>query len=77
MLLDGERYIVPNGLSPGMWWNPALTLDIKPGNNLPLRNTLTGTLIPPWSSAREGGLSLRARRVEHQLLGKEASYDAW
>lgn len=61
--LDGEkRYIIaPNGLSQGDVVESGANADIKPGNNLPLRNIPAGTLSTPWSSAREVALSLRAR----------------
>ncbi len=49
--------------------------DIKPGNNLPLRNIPAGTLIHAVELRPGGGAKLaRSAGSSIQLLGKEASY---
>lgn len=75
--LDGEkRYIIaPNGLSQGDVVESGANADIKPGNNLPLRNIPAGTLIHAVELRPGGGAKLaRSAGSSIQLLGKEASY---
>jgi large subunit ribosomal protein L2 len=75
--LDGEkRYIVaPQGLSQGDVVESGPNADIKPGNNLPLRNIPAGTLIHAVELRPGGGAKLaRSAGSSIQLLGKEASY---
>lgn len=61
--LDGEkRYIIaPNGLSQGDVVESGPNADIKPGNNLPLRNIPAGTLVHAVELRPGGGPSSRAR----------------
>lgn len=51
---DGEkRYIIaPKGIKQGDVIETGAQADIKPGNNLPLKNIPTGTVFMPSSSAR-------------------------
>ena len=51
---DGEkRYIIaPEGIKQGDVIETGAQADIKPGNNLPLRNIPTGTVVPCSSSPR-------------------------
>src|ERR1700744_2132132 len=75
--LDGEkRYIVaPQGLSQGDVGESGPTADIKPGNNLPLRNIPAGTLVHAVELRPGGGAKLaRSAGSSIQLLGKEGSY---
>src|SRR5262249_39333679 len=49
--------------------------DIKPGNNLPLRNIPSGTLVHAVELRPGGGAKLaRSAGSSIQLLGKEGSY---
>ena len=55
---DGEkRYIIaPKGIKQGDVIETGAQADIKPGNNLPLKNIPTGTVSMPSSSARWAAL---------------------
>jgi large subunit ribosomal protein L2 len=75
--LDGEkRYIIaPQGLSQGDVVESGANADIKPGNNLPLRNIPSGTLIHAVELRPGGGAKLaRSAGSSIQLLGKEGTY---
>src|SRR6201986_1624167 len=75
--LDGEkRYIIaPHGLSQGDVVESGANADIKPGNNLPLRNIPAGTLIHAVELRPGGGAKLaRSAGSSIQLLGKEGTY---
>src|ERR1700712_2887833 len=77
--LDGEkRYIIaPQGLSQGDVIEQGPNADIKPGNNLPLRNIPSGTVIHAVELRPGGGAKLgRSAGVSIQLLGKEGAYAA-
>jgi len=57
------------------WWSREPTADIKPGNNLPLRNIPAGTLIHAVELRPGGGAKLaRSAGSSIQLLGKEGTY---
>src|SRR6202044_3367927 len=74
--LDGEkRYIVaPYGLSQGDVVESGPNADIKPGNNLPLRNIPAGTVIHAVELRPGGGAKLaRSAGSSIQLLGKEGT----
>ena len=75
--VDGEkRYIIaPQGLSQGDAIEQGPNADIKPGNNLPLRNIPSGTVIHAVELRPGGGAKLaRSAGVSIQLLGKEGTY---
>lgn len=75
--LDGEkRYIIaPVGLSQGDVVESGANADIKPGNNLPLRNIPTGTTVHAVELRPGGGAKLaRSAGSGIQLLGKEGAY---
>src|SRR3977135_1152869 len=75
--LDGEkRYIIaPQGLSQGDVIEQGPNGDIKPGNNLPLRNIPAGTVIHAVELRPGGGAKLaRSAGSSIQLLGKEGTY---
>jgi large subunit ribosomal protein L2 len=75
--LDGEkRYIIaPEGLSQGDVVESGANADIKPGNNLPLRNIPAGTVIHAVELRPGGGAKLaRSAGAGIQLLGKEGTY---
>ncbi|MFT3716973.1 MAG: 50S ribosomal protein L2 [Gordonia sp. (in: high G+C Gram-positive bacteria)] len=75
--LDGEkRYIIaPKGLSQGDIVESGPNADIKPGNNLPLRNIPTGTQIHNVELRPGGGAKMaRSAGASIQLLGKEGPY---
>ncbi len=75
--VDGEkRYIVaPKGLGQGAVVESGPNADIKPGNNLPLRNIPTGTQIHAIELRPGGGAKLvRSAGAGAQLLGKEGAY---
>ena len=75
--LDGEkRYIIaPEGLRQGHVIESGPNADIKPGNNLPLRNIPAGTLIHAVELRPGGGAKLaRSAGSSIQLLGKEGTY---
>jgi large subunit ribosomal protein L2 len=70
---DGEkRYIIaPQGLSQGDVVESGANADIKPGNNLPLRNIPAGTLVHAVELRPGGGAKLaRSAGSSIQLLGK-------
>ena len=74
---DGEkRYILaPNKLTQGTVIENGPSADIKPGNNLPLRNIPTGTTIHAVELRPGGGAKLaRSAGTSIQLLGKEGPY---
>jgi large subunit ribosomal protein L2 len=69
--LDGEkRYIIaPQGLSQGDVVESGANADIKPGNNLPLRNIPSGTVIHAVELRPGGGAKLaRSAGSSIQLL---------
>src|SRR6201982_2524819 len=73
--LDGEkRYIIaPLGLSRGDVVESGANADIKPGNNLPLRNIPSGTLIHAVELRPGGGAKLaRSAGSRHHLVGKDS-----
>src|SRR3984885_6589527 len=75
--LDGEkRYIIaPHGLSQGDVVESGANADIKPGNNLPLRNIPAGTLVHAVELRPGGGAKMaRSAGSSIQLLGKEGTY---
>ena len=68
--LDGDkRYIIaPQGLSQGDVVESGANADIKPGNNLPLRNIPAGTVGPRRGAAAGRWRQARALgRVEHPV----------
>ena len=63
------------GFRRATWWSPAPNADIKPGNNLPLRNIPAGTVIHAVELRPGGGAKLaRSAGSSIQLLGKEGTY---
>src|SRR5208283_3300137 len=67
--------IAPQGLSQGDVVESGANADIKPGNNLPLRNIPAGTLIHAVELRPGGGAKLaRSAGSSIQLLGKEGTY---
>ena len=75
--VDGEkRYIIaPRGLNQGDVVESGATADIKPGNNLPLRNIPTGTQVHAVELRPGGGAKMaRSAGASIQLLGKEGTY---
>lgn len=74
--LDGEkRYIIaPNGLSQGDVVESGANADIKPGNNLPLRNIPAGTLIHAVELRPGGGAKLARSAGRASSCSQEASY---
>ena len=71
--LDGEkRYIIaPQGLSQGDVVESGANADIKPGNNLPLRNIPAGTVIHAVELRPGGGAKLaRSAGVQHPAAGQ-------
>jgi large subunit ribosomal protein L2 len=74
---DGEkRYIIcPKDLRQGDRVESGPGADIKPGNNLPLRNIPVGTTIHAVELRPGGGAKLaRSAGVGIQLLGREGDY---
>src|SRR4026209_2932911 len=74
---DGEkRYILaPKDLKQGDRVESGHAADIKPGNNLPLRNIPVGTQVHAVELRPGGGAKLaRAAGVGIQLLGREGTY---
>src|SRR3989440_8079399 len=74
---DGEkRYILaPQGLRQGDRVESGVGADIKPGNNLPLRNIPVGTTVHGVELRPGGGAKLaRSAGVGVQLLGREEDY---
>src|ERR687888_49272 len=75
--VDGEkRYIIaPKDLRQGDSVESGVRADIKPGNNLPLRNIPVGTTVHAVELRPGGGAKLaRSAGVGIQLLGREADY---
>src|SRR5215212_693463 len=73
---DGEkRYIIaPKGLEQGTPVEAGVGSDIKPGNNLPLRNIPVGTLINGIELRPGGGAKMgRSAGTRVQLVAKEGS----
>src|SRR6195952_4212759 len=73
---DGEkRYIVaPNGVTQGTPIESGSQADIKPGNNLPLRNIPVGTTIHCIELRPGGGAKMaRSAGVKVQLVAKEGA----
>ena len=73
---DGEkRYIIaPNGLAQGMHVENGPKADIKPGNNLPLRNIPVGTTIHAIEMRPGGGAKIaRSAGASVQLVAREGS----
>ena len=74
---DGEkRYIIaPNKLMQGDKIENGPSADIKPGNNLPLRNIPVGTVIHAIELRPGGGAKIaRAAGASVQLVAKEGPY---
>jgi large subunit ribosomal protein L2 len=74
---DGEkRYIVaPNNLEQGAQVESGPNADIKPGNNLPLRNIPTGTTIHNIELRPLGGAKIaRSAGAGVQLVAKDGPY---
>ena len=72
--VDGEkRYIIaPNGLEQGAAVEAGENADIKPGNNLPLRNIPVGTTIHAVELRPGGGAKLaRSAGASIQLVARE------
>ncbi|MEZ5210164.1 MULTISPECIES: 50S ribosomal protein L2 [unclassified Gordonia (in: high G+C Gram-positive bacteria)] len=75
--IDGEkRYIIaPKNLKQGDIVESGPNADIKPGNNLPLRNIPTGTQVHNVELRPGGGAKMaRSAGASIQLLGKEGPY---
>ena len=71
---DGEkRYIIaPNGLEQNMMVEAGEGADIKPGNNLPLRNIPVGTTIHAVELRPGGGAKMgRSAGARIQLIARE------
>jgi large subunit ribosomal protein L2 len=71
---DGEkRYIIaPNGLGKGSQVEAGEAADIKPGNNLPLRNIPVGTTVHAVELRPGGGAKLgRSAGASIQLVARE------
>ena len=74
---DGEkRYIVaPNRLAQGDTVETGADADIKPGNNLPLRNIPVGTVIHGIELRPGGGAKIaRSAGTKVQLVAKDGPY---
>ncbi|MUH44046.1 MAG: 50S ribosomal protein L2, partial [Actinobacteria bacterium] len=74
---DGEkRYIIaPNKIAQGDKIESGPTADIKPGNNLPLRNIPVGTVIHAIELRPGGGAKLaRSAGASVQLVAKEGRF---
>ena len=75
--LDGEkRYIIaPKDLGQGDRVESGPEADIKPGNNLPLRNIPVGTLVHAVELRPGGGAKLgRSAGTSIQLVAREGKY---
>ena len=73
---DGEkRYIIaPLGLGQGAQVDAGVTADIKPGNNLPLRNIPVGTTVHAVELRPGGGAKLaRSAGASIQLVAREGA----
>ena len=74
---DGEkRYILaPNKLSQGDIVESGASADIKPGNNLPLKNIPTGTVIHAIELRPGGGAKMaRSAGASVRLVAKDGPY---
>ena len=74
---DGEkRYIIcPSGLRQGAMVESGVESDIKPGNNLPLRNIPVGTTVNSVELRPGGGAKLgRSAGASIQLVAREGRY---
>ncbi len=74
---DGEkRYIIaPNGLAQGAAVEAGEGADIKPGNNLPLRNIPVGTTVHAVELRPGGGAKMgRSAGSRIQLVAREGKY---
>ena len=74
---DGEkRYIIaPQGLGQGATVYAGVGADIKPGNNLPLRNVPIGTQVHSVEMRPGGGAKLgRSAGASIQLVAREGQY---
>jgi large subunit ribosomal protein L2 len=74
---DGEkRYIIaPNNLEQGATVESGANADIKPGNNLPLRNIPTGTTVHSIEFRPLGGAKIaRSAGASVQLVAKDGPY---
>ncbi len=74
---DGEkRYIIaPNGLKQGAPVEAGEGADIKPGNNLPLRNIPVGTTVHAVELRPGGGAKMgRSAGSRIQLVAREGKY---
>lgn len=74
---DGEkRYIIaPEGIKQGDRIETGANADIKPGNNLPLRNIPTGTVVHAVELRPGGGAKIaRSAGTSVQLVAKEGKY---
>ena len=74
---DGEkRYIIaPNGLKQGAPVEAGQGADIKPGNNLPLRNIPVGTTVHAVELRPGGGAKMgRSAGARIQLVAREGKY---
>ena len=75
--MDGtKRYIIaPNRLKQGDVVESGPTADIKPGNNLPLRNIPVGTVLHAVELRPGGGAKLaRSAGASVQLVAREGKY---
>src|SRR4029453_11732374 len=75
--VDGtKRYIIaPNKLSQGDFVEAGPDADIKPGNNLPLRNIPVGTVIHAVELRPGGGAKMaRSAGASVQLVAKEGRF---
>ena len=74
---DGEkRYIIaPEGIKQGDVIETGAQADIKPGNNLPLRNIPTGTVVHAIELRPLGGAKIaRSAGAAVQLVAKDGAY---
>ena len=74
---DGEKrcIIAPLGLKQGMTVVSGIEADIKPGNNLPLRNIPVGTTVHAVELRPGGGAKMgRSAGVAIQLVAREGKY---
>jgi large subunit ribosomal protein L2 len=75
--VDGtKRYIIaPNKLSQGDFVEAGANADIKPGNNLPLRNIPVGTVVHAVELRPGGGAKMgRSAGASIQLVAKEGRF---
>ena len=74
---DGEkRYIIaPKGIKQGDVIETGAQADIKPGNNLPLKNIPTGTIVHAIELRPLGGAKIaRSAGTSVQLVAKDGAY---